>query len=918
METTYNPQKIEAHWGPLWEQSGYGKPTEADESYCIMIPPPNVTGTLHMGHGFQATLMDSLIRYHRMCGKQTLWQVGTDHAGIATQMVVERQLLKENISREDLGREAFLDKVWAWKEESGNRITSQFRRLGASVDWTRERFTMDEGFSRAVQTLFVKLYQDDLIYRGQKLINWDPKLQTAISDLEVQNIDRSGHMWHLRYPVSDGDGYVVVATTRPETMFGDTAVCVHPDDTRYQHLHGKTIDLPLTGRKIPVIADDSVDPEFGTGCVKITPAHDFNDNAIGLKHKLPMINIMTPTACMNDHVPEAFRGLTREEARKAVVQAFKEQDLLEKIEPHMLKVPIGDRSGVVIEPYLTYQWFVRGKPLAGPALDCVRDGRVQFYPKNYENTYFHWLENIQDWCISRQLWWGHRIPAWYDEAGKIYVGLDEATVRKTHNLGTEVVLTQDPDVLDTWFSSALWPFGTLGWPDEHIDLKTYFPTSVLMTGHDIIFYWVARMIMMSLYATGEIPFKHVYITGLIRDEHNEKMSKSKGNIIDPLDLIDGIDLDSLVTKRTTGMMQPDKAAKVAQATKKTFPQGIEAHGTDALRLTYSALASTGRDVRFDFNRLSGYRNFCNKLWNASRFVLGQITTAPAPITTYDSLHFTNRWLFSRLEETKKLVAKHYSNYRFDLLTACLYDFVWHDYCDWAIEISKVHLAPDHPHKAETESTLVTVLEEALRLLHPTIPYITEAIWQNVKPLGDWEAPSIMMTAWPHPRALGDDSQACATMAWLQAITVSIRTMRAEMHISPAQSIDLYLAGMSPEQKALLPVCQDYLQRLAKCTQIKVIDDPASLPVCAKHNVAGMQVCIPLQGLVDKNTEMARVEKQISKLRKQHTVLANKLGNQRYCDNAPADVLAEEKARLAEWDGLLTSYQEHLDNIAQLD
>ena len=917
MDTIYNPTKIEAYWGPHWEHEGYGIPKQAHDAYCIMIPPPNVTGTLHMGHGFQAALMDSLIRYHRMQGYQTLWQVGTDHAGIATQMVVERQLLQQDITRDSLGRSAFLDKVWAWKQESGNRITGQFRRLGASVDWTRERFTMDKGFSQAVQTLFIKLYEDKLIYRGQKLVNWDPKLQTAISDLEVQNVQRSGHMWYLRYPITGSKETLVVATTRPETMFGDAAVCVHPDDKRYQHLHGKHVDLPLTGRSIPIIPDDSVDAEFGTGCVKITPAHDFNDHQVGLKHHLPMLNVMTKTACMNDSVPEAFQNLSRNEARKAVVKAFDKLGLLEKIVPHMLNVPIGDRSGVIIEPYLTYQWFVHCKPLAQPALACVRDGRVRFFPKNYENTYFHWLENIEDWCISRQLWWGHRIPAWYDTQGNIYVGQDEASVRASHNIGSEVTLTQDPDVLDTWFSSGLWPFATLGWPDQSIDLSTYFPTNTLVTGHDIIFYWVARMIMMSLYATGEIPFRDVYITGLIRDENNDKMSKSKGNIIDPLDLIDGIALPDLVAKRTYGMMQPELAQKIRQATEKAFPQGISSYGTDALRLTFCALASTGRDVRFDFNRLSGYRNFCNKLWNAARFILGQITDKPTPLNENSSLHFTHIWLLSRLEETKVAVAKHYANYRFDLLVACLYEFVWHDYCDWAIEVSKLLLVKGNTHQQTTASVLVTVLDETLRLLHPTIPFITEEIWQNLRPLTGASNPRIMLSAWPEKRDLPTCTTGCITMAWLMKITVAIRTMRAEMHISPAQSMDVLLSGTSATDLQSLEECAAFIRTLAKCGTIRSTLPQETLPVCAKQVVDNIVIHIPLAGLVDKEIEKNRVIKQQQKLQKQYDSLAKKLGNEKYIAHAPIDVLTEEKARMHTWSDRLQALSEHLVALDKL-
>ena len=678
MEKIYNPRQIEDYWHVQWETMGHFKPSGKGDGFCIMIPPPNVTGSLHMGHGFENTLIDCVTRYHRAMGKNTLWQVGTDHAGIATQMVVERQLLANNTTRHDLGRDAFIDAIWDWKDQSGGMITKQIRRLGASVDWSREKFTMDASLSHAVTNCFVKLYEDDLVYRGERLVNWDPKLETAISDLEVINKESKGSLWHMRYPLTDDPThYLIVATTRPETLFGDTAVAVHPEDKRYAHLIGQKVSLPLCNREIPIIGDDHVSMDFGSGCVKITPAHDFSDYDMGKRHNLPIINILTRTACLNDNVPEAFRGLTREAAREQVIEALETLEYIDKIEPHTLQLPIGDRSGVVIEPYLTKQWFVRCKPLAEPAIDAVRSGKVTFYPKNNENTYFHWLENIQDWCISRQLWWGHQIPAWYDDQGKVYVGIDEDSVRATHKLGPEITLTQDDDVLDTWFSSALWPFTTLGWPEKTPDLDTFFPTQTLITGHDLIFFWVVRMVMMSLYCTGKVPFEKVCIHGLIRDEYNEKMSKSKGNVLDPIDLVDGISLEDLLAKRTHGMMQPAMKNKIVQNTKKSFPDGITAYGTDALRFTFCALATTGRDIRFDMQRLEGYRNFCNKLWNASRFVLTMVKERPTSCRP-EQLSIADQWILHRLEALKAKTHKYYEEFRFDHLAQSLYEFVWND------------------------------------------------------------------------------------------------------------------------------------------------------------------------------------------------------------------------------------------------
>ena len=920
MEKTYQANRIEAHWHVAWEEQGCFTPSGHGAPYCIMIPPPNVTGSLHMGHGFECTLIDCMIRYQRSMGRNTLWQVGTDHAGIATQMVVERQLLAQNKSRQAMGRDAFVSAVWDWKAESGGLITQQLRRMGASVDWSREKFTMDPSLSKAVTETFVRLYQDGLIYRGERLVNWDPKLETAISDLEVVNRETKGSLWHMRYPITDQPGeYVVVATTRPETLFGDSAVAVHPDDERYQHLIGKTVTLPLAERDIPIIADDEVDMAFGSGCVKITPAHDFNDYQMGLRHALPQIKIMTKTAHLNDLVPVDFQGLTREQAREQVIEHLTAQDLLEKTEPHTLQLPIGDRSGVVIEPYLTKQWFVKCQPLAEPALAAVRSGEIQFYPKNHENTYFHWLETIQDWCISRQLWWGHQIPAWYDAEGNVYVGADEASVRKKHQLDASVTLTQDMDVLDTWFSSALWPFATLGWPEKTPDLDTFFPTQTLITGHDLIFYWVARMIMMSLYCTGQIPFAKVCIHGLIRDEHNDKMSKSKGNVIDPLDLIDGIALDDLIAKRTHGMMQPARKNTVIQNTKKAFPNGIEAHGTDALRFTFCALATTGRDVRFDMQRLDGYRNFCNKLWNASRFVLQLVDKTPAPVELKD-ISICDQWILHRLEAVKTKVHAYYDHFRFDHLAQLLYDFVWTDFCSWYIELAKAQIA-EHPDAIPaTHHTLLTVLKEVLVLLHPIIPYITESIWQEIAKHHPVSHNTISLTPFPAARDGADAFAAHAQMTWMMQTVTAIRTMRSEMQISPAKTIAVTLASSdASDHEAFQQQCK-LVAALAKADLqwIAHAAESADLPPSAQQLIAKMTVAIPLKGLIKKNEEVDRVEKQISKLQKLAERGDKQLSNPRYVENAPEALVAEVRQQVAQWREDIQRYEKHMAVLSTLD
>ncbi|ALM89317.1 MULTISPECIES: valine--tRNA ligase [Alteromonas] len=924
MDKTFEPQSIEQQCYEKWENSGLFKASGSGDPYCILLPPPNVTGSLHMGHGFQQTIMDALTRYRRMKGDNTLWQVGTDHAGIATQMVVERQLNAEGKTRHDLGREDFIKKVWEWKEHSGGTITGQMRRLGTSPDWSREVFTMDDKLSDAVTETFVKLHEEGLIYRGKRLVNWDPVLHTAVSDLEVLNEEEDGHMWHMRYPLADGSGELVVATTRPETMLGDTAVAVHPDDERYQAYIGKDIKLPITGRLIPVIADDYVDQEFGTGCVKITPAHDFNDYDMGKRHSLPMINILTDDAKINDESPEAYRGLDRFDARKQIVADLDAQGALVKIEPHKLKVPRGDRTGAVIEPYLTDQWYVAVESLAKPAIEAVESGEIRFVPENWNKTYYQWMHNIQDWCISRQLWWGHRIPAWYDDSGNIYVGRTEAEVRAKNSLGDNIALRQDDDVLDTWFSSALWPFATMGWPEKTPELETFLPSSVLVTGFDIIFFWVARMIMMTKKFTGQIPFKDIYITGLIRDENGDKMSKSKGNVLDPIDLIDGIDLETLVKKRTSGMMQPKLAEKIEKRTRKQFPDGIHAYGTDALRFTFAAMASTSRDINFDMARVEGYRNFCNKIWNASRFVL---MNAEEHDTGREGgemvLSIADRWIWAKFQQTLVEFEKALEDYRFDIAAHIVYEFTWNQFCDWYLELTKPVLSNEASSEAEkrgTRHTLINVLENLLRLLHPLMPFITDTIWQRVVPLSALqveENASIMVQAFPVQDAAKQDEQVLADIEWVKKFIVGIRNIRGEMDISPNKPLNALLKNVSAEDSRRLEAAKAFLDKLSKLETVTILKDGEEAPASATALVGEMEILIPMAGLIDKDAELARITKAMDKVDKDVSRTRGKLGNDKFVSNAPDAVIEKERAKLEEGEKQLEKLKAQYETIAAL-
>ncbi|MEX0375239.1 valine--tRNA ligase [Spiribacter pallidus] len=933
MDKTYNPQQIETQWYQTWESRGYFQPDGKGNPYCIMIPPPNVTGTLHMGHAFQDTLMDILVRYHRMHGDNTLWQPGTDHAGIATQMVVERQLNAEDKTRHDLGREAFVDKIWAWKAQSGGTIQNQMRRLGASVDWSRERFTMDEGLSTAVRDVFIQLYREGLIYRGQRLVNWDPVLQTAVSDLEVESAEEQGSIWRLRYPLADGDETLVVATTRPETMLGDTAVAVNPEDERYRHLIGRRVKLPLVGREIPIVADEYVDASFGTGCLKITPAHDFNDYEVGRRHGCEPINIFTGDARVNANAPAAYQGLDRYEARERIVADLEAAGLLEGIDAHKLMVPRCDRTRAVIEPYLTYQWFVDltretqsdGRPggwaeITRPAIQAVRQGHIRFVPENWTKTYYNWLEDIQDWCISRQLWWGHRIPAWYDEAGNVYVGEDEQAVRAAHGLDEATALTRDEDVLDTWFSSALWPFSTLGWPDETPELASFYPTSVLVTGFDIIFFWVARMIMMGLKFRGDVPFREVYIHGLVRDSEGAKMSKSKGNVLDPIDIVDGIDLESLVAKRTTGLMQPQRAGAIEKQTRKAFPEGIAAHGTDALRFTFASLATTGRDVVFDMGRVDGYRNFCNKLWNAARFVLMNTEGQDCGTSGGEqTLGTAERWIISRLQTTERTVNDAIAGYRMDQAAQAIYEFIWDEYCDWYLELSKPALqdAGDDAAARGTRRTLVTVLEAVLRLAHPIMPFVTEAIWQRVAPLAGVSGETVMTQPFPVAEPAREDPEAEAEIDWLQRFILGIRRIRGEMDIAPGKPLPVLLGNASAQDLDRLERHRAALDFLGRLESVTVLDAADNAPESALALVDQLEIRVPMAGLIDKDAELTRLEKERSRLAGDIQRTEGKLGNERFVTRAPADVVQKERDKLAEAQTALGRIEDQINRIARL-
>jgi len=961
LENAYNPAQVEAGMYQGWEESGYFQPTfDKDESFSIALPPPNVTGSLHMGHGFNNAIMDALTRYHRMDGDNTLWQPGTDHAGIATQMVVERRLEAQGIKRRDMTREDFIDKVWEWKEESGGNITSQIRRLGSSVDWSRERFTMDDGLSNAVKEVFVRLFDDGLIYRGKRLVNWDPKFQTALSDLEVENHDEKGSLWHFRYhftdtdlTTQDGKNYLVVATTRPETLLGDTAVAVNPSDERYAHLVGKTITLPITGRVVPIVADDYVEKDFGTGCVKITPAHDFNDYELGRRHSLPLINILDERANILpamevypdlqtrepelETTPSDYAGLERFAARKFLVEQAGEQGWLEDIEDYALKAPRAERGGTIVEPWLTDQWYVAVKELAKPAIDAVEDGSIEFVPAQYKNMYMAWMTDLQDWCISRQLWWGHRIPVWYDDAtGEIYVARDESEVRSKYNLSDDVKLRQDDDVLDTWFSSGLWTFSTLDWADVNADprvMDTFHPTSVLVTGFDIIFFWVARMIMMTMHfvknedGTPQVPFKTVYVHGLVRDGNGQKMSKSKGNVLDPIDLIDGIELEALVEKRTSNMMNPKDAAKIEKQTRKEFPEGIPAYGTDALRFTFTSLASTGRDINFDLKRVEGYRNFCNKIWNASRFVLmncvdGDSNAKPIDqAANPDVWELPEKWIMSRLNSTVADIHQHFAQYRLDMVSQDIYEFIWNEYCDWYVELAKASLNDDSvsdARKAQIRYVLLHVLETALRFTHPIMPYLTEQIWQTIAPLlGRKNTDSIVVADYPQTDDSQISEQVEADMAWLQELIASVRNIRGEMKLGNAVRLPVLLQNVSQDEEARLSRIKNQFKALAKVESLEIVKEGDEVPLSSSSMVGQLRVLVPMKGLIDPTAELARLGKSYDKLKGQAEGIARKLGNEGFVSKAPAEVVDAEKAKLAELEGQLTAMTAQMEQLKAL-
>ena len=898
MDKTYNPKEIESRIYESWEDSGYFSPSKSGDPYCIVIPPPNVTGTLHMGHAFQDTIMDIIIRYQRMKGSNTLWQVGTDHAGIATQMVVERQLERSGTSRQKLGREAFEKEVWKWKEKSGNTITQQMKRLGASTDWTREKFTMDENLVQGVTRVFIQLYEEGLIYRGKRLVNWDPVLQTALSDLEVVTSEEKGSLWHMKYPIDGLDDYIVVATTRPETMLGDTAVAVHPDDKRYKNLIGKLVNLPLTDRKIPIIADDYVDQEFGTGCLKITPGHDFNDFDIGKKHDLEIISILDQSAKIIQSAPKEYQGLDRFDARRKIVEDIESLGLMQEIEDYTLTIPRGDRSGAILEPLITNQWFLKMEPLAEPAITVVKNGELKFVPENWSKTYFEWLENIQDWCISRQLWWGHRIPAWYDNEGNVYVGESESEVREKNNIKNSIALTQDEDVLDTWFSSALWPFSSLGWPDETYDLKTFYPTNVLVTGFDIIFFWVARMVMMGLKFMKEIPFKEIYIHGLIKDKNGQKMSKSKGNILDPIDLIDGISLEDLLEKRVQGLMQPEMEKRIINDTKKEFPNGIPDFGTDALRFNFAIQASTGRDIRLDLRRVEGYRNFCNKIWNASRFI--KMNTNDFELLDINDAngHAIDQWIQSKFAGTIDEIERQFNQYRFDLAATAMYEFVWNDFCDWYIELAKTLINDPEisdSQKDYTKNNLIKMLDAILRMLHPTIPFITEEIWQSLSE--DNKRRSIMKADFPSSNDWRVDDEIVANTEWLKNIVSSVRQIRSEMNIPPNESIKIIINDASNTDSRRLESLGSFILNLASVESITQKDTSDDIPKSAFALLNQMKIYIPLEGLVDIEEEKARLEKKLVKLNQELKSVQDRLSNDTFIEKAPTEVVEELKGKL---------------------
>ena len=917
----YRPAELEGEAYRRWEQAGWFAPKGDGPPFCIVIPPPNVTGSLHMGHAFQDTVMDALSRYHRMRGDCTLWQPGVDHAGIATQMVVERQLEAEGLSRRELGREEFVRRVWSWKESSGGRIGDQLRRLGASLDFSRDCFTLDEARSRAVTEVFVRLHDEGLIYRGQRLVNWDPVLQTALSDLEVVSSEEDGHLWRLRYPLTDGEGAVEVDTTRPETMLGDTGVAVHPSDDRYRSLVGRMVRLPLVGREIPIVADEAVDPEFGTGCVKVTPAHDFTDYEIGRRNGLPAINVLTARARISDAAPAAFAGLDRFDARKAVVEALREQGALAGVTRHRHAIPRGDRSQAVLEPFLTDQWYVRAATLAEPAIAAVEDGRVRFVPENWAATYFEWMRNIEDWCISRQLWWGHRIPAWYGQDGAIFVGRDEAEARRRHKLPDDYPLRQDDDVLDTWFSSALWPFSTLGWPEDTPELKRFFPGTVLVTGFDILFFWVARMIMMGLKFMGDVPFREVYVHGLIRDHDGQKMSKSRGNVIDPLDLIDGVDLDTLVAKRTAGLMQPQLAPQIESATRRQFPEGIPAFGADAVRFSFAAMASTGQDIRYDLERTAGYRNFCTKLWNAARFVFMQVSAGKEGGAPSSNPHLgpADRWIISRLGRALQATSAGLDGYRLDLASRAMYDFVWREYCDWYLELAKIVLnGGDAQSAAAARHTLVTVLEAVLRALHPFMPFITEALWRRTAPLAGTNGESVMIAPWPEADEFPADREAEAEIEWLQGFVLGIRQIRGELDLPPGRRLEVLAQGAGRADRERMESLSGLLYPIAGIGKLTLIDADAEAPPAAAALHGELRLLTPLAGVIDPAAERDRLDKLRGQAAKALQAAENKLANPQFLAKAPPEVVKGVRDRREELNRDLENLHEQLNRLKNLD